>query len=381
MLIANPIYDTIFKFLMDDNESAKIILSTLLNVDIEELTATTTIQSYLGEDEKNWGFGKLSHLDYAAQVLKPDGSKENILIELQKADLPSDFYRFRLYITEKFKKSHSTIKKENTTIHTPLKFIPIFILNFEIENEICDLVIQTNKMVKGVLKDTILQNPVSFLDDLMYDLTIVQIPHITNIDVEKIKDDAHKLELYKLFKLFDQNAKTQNDEYKLEIKEKIPSKYTRLVKRLQHEHLNSFEIKNQLIEEDTRILDIKNMLNQKIQFQKTIEEKEKTIEENTKTIEEKEKTIEKIEKNIEEKEKTIEEKEKTIEEKEKTIEEKEKTIEEKEKTIEEKEKTIEEKEKTIINSIFLLSRLKLTVNEIADNLDVSIDFVKQVLKN
>ena len=381
MLIANPIYDTIFKFLMDDNESAKIILSTLLNVDIEELTATTTIQSYLGEDEKNWGFGKLSHLDYAAQVLKPDGSKENILIELQKADLPSDFYRFRLYITEKFKKSHSTIKKENTTFHTPIKFIPIFILNFEIENEICDLVIQTNKMVKGVLKDTILQNPVSFLDDLMYDLTIVQIPHITNIDIEKIKDDAHKLELYKLFKLFDQNAKTQNDEYKLEIKEKIPSKYTRLVKRLQHEHLNSFEIKNQLIEEDTRILDIKNMLNQKIQFQKTIEEKEKTIEENTKTIEEKEKTIEKIEKNIEEKEKTIEEKEKTIEEKEKTIEEKEKTIEEKEKTIEEKEKTIEEKEKTIINSIFLLSRLKLTVNEIADNLDVSIDFVKQVLKN
>ena len=381
MLIANPIYDTIFKFLMDDNESAKIILSTLLNVDIEELTATTTIQSYLGEDEKNWGFGKLSHLDYAAQVLKPDGSKENILIELQKADLPSDFYRFRLYITEKFKKSHSTIKKENTTFHTPIKFIPIFILNFEIENEICDLVIQTNKMVKGVLKDTILQNPVSFLDDLMYDLTIVQIPHITNIDVEKIKDDAHKLELYKLFKLFDQNAKTQNDEYKLEIKEKIPSKYTRLVKRLQHEHLNSFEIKNQLIEEDTRILDIKNMLNQKIQFQKTIEEKEKTIEENTKTIEEKEKTIEEKEKTIEKIEKNIEEKEKTIEEKEKTIEEKEKTIEEKEKTIEEKEKTIEEKEKTIINSIFLLSRLKLTVNEIADNLDVSIDFVKQVLKN
>ena len=79
---------------MDDNESAKIILSTLLNVDIEELTATTTIQSYLGEDEKNWGFGKLSHLDYVAQVLKPDGSKENILIELQKADLTKRLLSF-----------------------------------------------------------------------------------------------------------------------------------------------------------------------------------------------------------------------------------------------------------------------------------------------
>ena len=40
------------KFLMDDNESAKIILSTLLNVDIEELTATSTIQSYLGKMKK-----------------------------------------------------------------------------------------------------------------------------------------------------------------------------------------------------------------------------------------------------------------------------------------------------------------------------------------
>ena len=101
--------------------------------------------------------------------------------------------------------------------------------------------------------------------------------------------------------------------YKLEIKEKIPSKYTRLVKRLQHEHLNSFEIKNQLIEEDTRILDIKNMLNQKIQFQKTIEEKEKTIEEKEKTIEQNTKTIEEKEKTIEENTKTIEQKDKTIE--------------------------------------------------------------------
>ena len=85
-----------------------------------------------------------------------------------------------------------------------------------------------------------------------------------------------------------------------------------MVKRLQHEHLNSFEIKNQLIEEDTRILDIKNMLNQKIQFQKTIEEKEKTIEEKEKTIEENTKTIEQNAKTIEQNNKTIEQNAKTI---------------------------------------------------------------------
>ena len=324
MLIANPIYDTIFKFLMDDNESAKIILSTLLNEKILELTATSTIQSYLSEEQKDWGYVKLSHLDYSAQILKSDGTKENIHIELQKADLPSDFYRFRLYITEQFKKSHSTTKNENINTITPIKFIPIFILNFEIENEVEDLVLQTNKIVKGVLKDTILQKPVSFLNDLMYDLTIVQIPNINKIDVETIKNDSHKFELYKLFKLFDQNAKAEKDDYKLDIKEEIPSKYTRLVKRLQHEHLNSYEIKNNLIEEDTRVQDIKNFVNKEIWYKKNIKEKEKTIEEN--------------------------------------------------------KKTIEEKENALIKSIILLAELNFSCIDIALKLGVSIDFVKQVLK-
>ncbi len=91
--------------------------------------------------------------------------------------------------------------------------------------------------------------------------------------------------------MFDQNAKAQKDEYKLEIKEDIPSKYKRLVTRLQHEHLNSYEIKNSLIEEDTRVLDFKNFINKEIWYKKNIEEKDKTIEENKKAIEENEKTI------------------------------------------------------------------------------------------
>ena len=313
MLIANPIYDTIFKFLMDDNESAKIILSTLINAEIEELTATNTLQTHIDKKLRKKGFVHFSHLDYTAQIIKADGTKENVHIELQKAYYASDFYRFRLYLTEKFKNSVSSVTKKKATTHTPIKFIPIFILNFEVETEVKDLVIQTSKNVKGVLKNKILENPVDFLDDLMYDITIVQIPYINKIDVETIKNDRHKLELYKLFKLFDQSAKAPNDDYKLNIKDDIPKKYERLVIRLQNQFLNSSEIKNQLIEEDTRVLDVMNLINKEIWYKKTIEEKEKTIEEKEKTIEEKEKTIEEKEKTIEEKEKTIEEKNAEIE--------------------------------------------------------------------
>jgi len=37
IIIPNPIYDVVFKYLMEDEESAKIILSTLINENIKHL--------------------------------------------------------------------------------------------------------------------------------------------------------------------------------------------------------------------------------------------------------------------------------------------------------------------------------------------------------
>ncbi|CAK0743525.1 hypothetical protein CCP4SC76_1380005 [Gammaproteobacteria bacterium] len=37
MRIANPIYDVVFKYLMEDNALAKLLLSTILQTEITEL--------------------------------------------------------------------------------------------------------------------------------------------------------------------------------------------------------------------------------------------------------------------------------------------------------------------------------------------------------
>ena len=37
MLIANPIYDVVFKYLMDDSKIAKLIISSIIAEEIEEL--------------------------------------------------------------------------------------------------------------------------------------------------------------------------------------------------------------------------------------------------------------------------------------------------------------------------------------------------------
>ena len=42
IVIPNPIYDVVFKYLMEDNQSAKIIISTLINEKIKKLTFEPT---------------------------------------------------------------------------------------------------------------------------------------------------------------------------------------------------------------------------------------------------------------------------------------------------------------------------------------------------
>ncbi len=71
----------------------------------------------------------------------------------------------------------------------------------------------------------------------------------------------------------------------------------------------------------------------------------------------------------------------TLEEKDKTIEQKEITIEQNKKSIEQKDKTIEQNKKTIEQSVLVLSKFIKNPQQIANELGVSIEFVKQVLKN
>ena len=40
--IANPIYDAVFKFMMNDNEVAKLLLSAIIGEKIKELTFQPT---------------------------------------------------------------------------------------------------------------------------------------------------------------------------------------------------------------------------------------------------------------------------------------------------------------------------------------------------
>jgi hypothetical protein len=99
MRIANPIYDTVFKYLMEDNQLAKLLLSTILGEEIVELdfkpqehTTTVAPRSLT-----------VYRLDFAATVENAQGERRQVLIEIQKAKLASDIMRFRRYLGDQYR--------------------------------------------------------------------------------------------------------------------------------------------------------------------------------------------------------------------------------------------------------------------------------------
>ncbi len=81
MVIANPIYDVVFKKMMENERVAKFFISTLLEQTIE--TVEVKPQEFTYTDE----LAGLSvfRLDFVTTIKTEDGTLLKVLIEIQKA--------------------------------------------------------------------------------------------------------------------------------------------------------------------------------------------------------------------------------------------------------------------------------------------------------
>ncbi len=94
MVIANPIYDVVFKRLLEDERIAKFFIGTLLNQTIENVKP----QEFTYTDQ----LAGLSvfRLDFIATIKTQEGEFKKVLIEIQKAKNEIDLMRFRNYLAE-----------------------------------------------------------------------------------------------------------------------------------------------------------------------------------------------------------------------------------------------------------------------------------------
>ncbi len=129
MIIANPIYDVVFKYLLEDADIARDLLSTILGEEVVHLefkhqeTSTESSQSI-----------KILRLDFKAIIKKKDGILFKVLIELQKSKQVFDVMRFRRYLGDNYRKEDQIMDKDGLAVLRPLPIITIYFLGFLLNN-------------------------------------------------------------------------------------------------------------------------------------------------------------------------------------------------------------------------------------------------------
>ncbi len=185
MVIANPIYDVVFKRMMENDKVAKFFIGTLLEQTIESVEVKPQEFTYT---DKLAGIS-VFRLDFLATILTKNGQHKKILIEIQKAKNQIDLMRFRNYLAEQYKKE-DIVNNE----YQILPITTIYILGFNLP-EIDSPCLHIERNYNDLIKKEKINVKSDFVEKLTHDSYIVQVAKITN---------RYQTKLDKLLSVFEQ---------------------------------------------------------------------------------------------------------------------------------------------------------------------------------
>ncbi|MCX7999273.1 MAG: hypothetical protein N3A69_10050 [Leptospiraceae bacterium] len=156
--IANPIYNIVFKFLMEDLDIAKEIISAIIDKEILEISVHPQESSFHLEGKTSF---TVYRLDFLA-LIKTNDQTQKVLIELQKAKSSSDVMRFRRYLGEQYRKDEYLI-------------ITIYLLGHEIDKNLPPILTIDRNHKNRVTGETV-NIKSKFIECLTHDSYVIQIP-------------------------------------------------------------------------------------------------------------------------------------------------------------------------------------------------------------
>jgi len=247
MEIANPIYDAVFKYLMEDTRAAKTFISYLTGYEVESLEFKPTEYRVDNVGERNF---TICRMDFAAKVKTNEGSKL-ILIEIQKAKYSTDIMRFRRYLGGQYSNPENCIETtevingKEVTRKVAESILTIYFLGHRIEHSNVP-VIRVKRSIIDVATNEELEGKSEFIESLTHESVIVQIPALKG-------HRRSKLEI--LLSFFDQNLSVDGSKHTLLINdEEIPEEFKFIYRRLamanaQRELKESMNIEDEILEE------------------------------------------------------------------------------------------------------------------------------------
>ena len=302
MLIANPIYDTVFKRLMENKRSAKFFIQTLTGEQIEDIAMVPQEYTYRARVKKDnskkevtagsdeWEILSLIRFDFVATIRTDNGEYKKVFIEIQKTNKPTNLMRFRTYLGEQYKQT-DMIEVASGKVEKALPVISIYLLGFKLIN-IKAAAIKVCRTYIDLIDKTEIKQRNKLIESLTHDGYFVQIPYITG---------KPRTLLESLLSIFEQkffiDEKNTLKEYEYPIEDENLKMMVDILQHAASDKKTRREMEESWWAEED---------------EKEYERTRKELQETNKIIEEKDKEIEETNKIIGEKDKEIEEKDKQI---------------------------------------------------------------------
>ena len=291
-LIANPIYDVVFKFLMEDERVAKILLSALLQKEVVEVQMRQHEYTDLGRQPIS-----LFRIDFSAKIREKDGQEHFILIELQKTWLATETLRFRQYLGTQYLDEKNIPPRDKNPQGFSLPMVSIYILGHKL-GDLQEPVVYVRRRYLDHDSNPITHGvPDPFIESLTHDTIIVQIPYL------KGRTRNH---LERLLNIFDQDYRWKENGHFLEIDErKLNGNDEQLVMYRLVKAASTPDVRRAMQVEDEILSEIEDrdttimLQNAKIEKQKaTLEKQSAEIEKKSAEIEKKDAELEKKDEEI-----------------------------------------------------------------------------------
>ncbi|MCL2074003.1 MAG: hypothetical protein FWH18_08785 [Marinilabiliaceae bacterium] len=191
--IANPIYDTVFKYLMENRRVARFFIETLIGEKITEIAVIPQEYVYkkvTRENEKEkenertkkvtksntYEFFSIIRYDFLATILTEKGEYKKVLIEIQKSRKYTELERFRNYLGERYKQV-DLINAKTGEAEESLPIICIYIVGFKLlDHETAAL--KVGRVYYDLITKKRMSGKDKFVEALTHDGFFVQIPRI-----------------------------------------------------------------------------------------------------------------------------------------------------------------------------------------------------------
>ena len=273
--VANPIYDSVFKFLMEDERIAKTVLSALLKKEVVSVEIRRHEHPNITRDNIS-----MFRIDFAARVMQDDGSTRLVLIELQKTWLSTETLRFRRYLAAQYNAEENMLKESNSEAGPyAIPMIAIYLLGHRIGDIDKAVVYVNHKALDYDGKEIENGENDPFINSLTHDSIIVQIPLLHG----KINN-----KLDRVLSVFDQSQRDDSNQHiiRLDINNyEGDSELMHLVHRLGLAAMNA-SVRQEMDDEDEFFSAIESRDTQLMQMNKRLSETTSQLNEATSQLNE-----------------------------------------------------------------------------------------------